>query len=1067
MRRVMFIAGAIVLALYVPLCLSNIATAEEAKPFLGVRFEPAAEDQSVLLEPDRIRVVSVIAGGSAEKAGLKSNDVIVRVNGAPVRSQEEFLKVIARHKVGSSAVLSMIRDGVPLEKTVFFQTRDGDSLVPKQPVLRIELGTNTGRIDHIATDRQGRWVVTASDDKTARLYEVATGRLLRTFRPPIGDDAEGILRSVAISPDGAITAVAGVTGPTWDGRLSIYLFDTSSGNLLRRISGISGIGVQYLAFSPDGSILVASLGGKNGIRLFRSADGAEIGRDTAFEERSNSVDFSADGRHIVSSGADGYIRLYEMVGTQGPTPLRMIAKGRTSGGKLPYIVRFSPNGLKVAVGYVDTPRVDVFDATDLNLLYSAETGDLKKGNLAAVAWSADGRTLYAAGEHMDRALQAPIRRWQNEGKGSAEDIQIGAIDTIQDLVALPDGGLLAVGNALFQLKLNGESQIFAKPPRADHRNTINFNLSSDGSEVCFGYVRRDVSTACFDLSARHLFPFSERGAERTLHKPIHTHNTLHLKGRLHTAELTLNGAPLKFAQYEVARSLAIAADGSRFLLGTNGPLRLISKSGKQLWRSLGHGNAWEVNVAQNGRVAVAAYDDGTIRWYRMNDGKELLAFFPHADRKRWVIWTPSGYYDASPGGEEFIGWHVNNGKDHAADFFPASKFRATYYRPDVITKILDTLDESEAVQLANAESGRKEVKAVDNLLPPVVSIIGPADGATVDSSSITFRYTLRTPVDAPVTALRVMIDGRPISTGRGLTIVPKDRGVQTITVTIPERDCEISIIAENRHASSVSATVRLSWAGKTRGEFTIQPKLYLLAVGVSAYKDKELTLKYAAKDARDYAAAVQKQKGGLYREVTVKLLTDAEATKDDILDGLDWLRKETTAKDVAMIFLAGHGVNDQNGIYYYLPQNANPDRLLRSGVAFSDIKNTLASLAGKALLFVDTCHSGNVMGGRRGVADINAFINELSSAENGVIVFASSTGRQYSLENDKWSNGAFTKALVEGISGKADYGGKGRITINMLDLYLSERVKELTGGQQTPTTTKPQTIQDFPLAVKR
>lgn len=38
--------------------------------------------------------------------------------------------------------------------------------------------------------------------------------------------------------------------------------------------------------------------------------------------------------------------------------------------------------------------------------------------------------------------------------------------------------------------------------------------------------------------------------------------------------------------------------------------------------------------------------------------------------------------------------------------------------------------------------------------------------------------------------------------------------------------------------------------------------------------------------------------------------------------------------------------------------------------------------------------------------------------------------------------------------------------INMLDLYLSERVKELTGCKQTPTTTKPQTIQGFPIAVR-
>lgn len=125
------------------------------------------------------------------------------------------------------------------------------------------------------------------------------------------------------------------------------------------------------------------------------------------------------------------------------------------------------------------------------------------------------------------------------------------------------------------------------------------------------------------------------------------------------------------------------------------------------------------------------------------------------------------------------------------------------------------------------------------------------------------------------------------------------------------------------------------------------------------------------------------------------------------------------------------------------------------------------SLAGKAVLFIDTCHSGNVMGKRRGIADINAVVNELTSAENGVVVFASSTGRQYSLEEPSWGNGAFTKALVEGITGKADYSGRGRITINMLDLYLSERVKELTEGKQTPTTSKPQTIQDFPLAVRR
>jgi uncharacterized caspase-like protein len=102
---------------------------------------------------------------------------------------------------------------------------------------------------------------------------------------------------------------------------------------------------------------------------------------------------------------------------------------------------------------------------------------------------------------------------------------------------------------------------------------------------------------------------------------------------------------------------------------------------------------------------------------------------------------------------------------------------------------------------------------------------------------------------------------------------------------------------------------------------------------------------------------------------------------------------------------------------------------------------------------------------RRGNVDISSVINELASAENGAVVFSSATGRQYALENSEWGNGAFTKGLVEGIRGKANYGGTGRITVNMLDLYVSERVKELTKGEQTPTTLKPPNVPDFPLAV--
>jgi hypothetical protein len=367
--------------------------------------------------------------------------------------------------------------------------------------------------------------------------------------------------------------------------------------------------------------------------------------------------------------------------------------------------------------------------------------------------------------------------------------------------------------------------------------------------------------------------------------------------------------------------------------------------------------------------------------------------------------------------------------------------------------------------LANAEAGRRaQTTSVTQLLPPVVTVLSPQDGASVSTEEIEVRYTARASADAPVTAVRALVDGRPLESARGVT-VEAATAERSLKVRLPGRDCEVALVAENRHGASEPARVRLKWSGKVPEEFVIKPKLYALVIGVSEYADANIRLKYAAKDARDFAAALEKLKGGLYRDVTVKLLTDAHASRDEVVDGLDWIRKQATSKDLAMVFLSGHGVNDADGSYYYLPANVNVEKLMRTGVRFSDIRETVANIAGKALFFVDTCHAGNVIGGRRGVEDMTRMINELASAENGAVVFAASTGRQYSLENDDWQNGAFTKALVEGLSGKADYGGKGRITINMLDLYLSERVKELTGGKQTPTTTKPQTIPDFPVAM--
>ena len=79
---------------------------------------------------------------------------------------------------------------------------------------------------------------------------------------------------------------------------------------------------------------------------------------------------------------------------------------------------------------------------------------------------------------------------------------------------------------------------------------------------------------------------------------------------------------------------------------------------------------------------------------------------------------------------------MNNGADQAADFFPVSRFRSTYYQPDVLAKVLETQDEERALRLANEESGRKRPEAsLQQMLPPVVEIISPKDGEEVAAAA--------------------------------------------------------------------------------------------------------------------------------------------------------------------------------------------------------------------------------------------------------------------------------------------------------------------------------------------
>jgi WD40 repeat protein len=937
--------------------------------------------------------------------------------------------------------------------------------------LRVETGTHTARIMRMAADADCRFLVTASDDKTVRVWDAATGGLIRVIRPPMGEGYEGMVWGLAVSPDGSLIACGGATGEKWDGENHVYLFDRATGRMTARLAGVEGQ-INSIAWSPDGTLLAVGLS-SGGLRLYTAPSWTLAAADRDYTGAVWGAGFhgSGDEALLAVSSTAGDVTLY-----RAWKGLQRVGRARTQGGKQAFDAAFSPDGSRLAVGYFDSAAVDVYGvnaggAPGLARLYSPDTALAGMGmNFSRLCWSADGRSLYAAGTAQGGKTGSGgyiLRRWGEAGRGAFADLVVSD-SLITTLLPLKTGGVAFsdYGPGFCVVSAAGTVLYRTGPSIMDYRSLgRGFQVSEDATVVALGPSLR------FSLSERVLTrvpdPSRRLSSARQDGLPV-----TDWRGSFSPA---LSGAPLDVGG-DYSYCLAVDPSASSFVLGCEWSLQAFSRTGARLWLREAPASTLGVCLARDGKIVVAAFGDGTVRWYRAEDGAECMSLFPCVDGARWILWTPSGRYDCSPGAEDLVGWEVSTDPAAAADFFPCSRFRAARYRPDVLARILETPDEEEALRRADAEAGRTgDGKGFMSYLPPVVSVLSPSDGACL-AGEAAIRYGIRSSGGEAITAVKILVDGRPVYVERGLSLKPSADGggigPRETVVALPEADCTVSVVAENAHAASVPASIRIlraaaapTVAAPAAEEFTVPPRLYVLAIGVSEYADPKLRLEFSAKDARDFAHAMEAQQGGLFREVSARVLTNGMATRDDILDGLEWIQRETTSKDVAMIMLSGHGVNDSSGYYYYLPQNADLSRIKRTCVPFTDIKNTVAALAGKALFFIDTCHSGNVLGGRKGIADITGVVNELASAENGAIVFASSTGNQFSLEDAAWGNGAFTMALLEGLAGKADYRGRGVITVNMLDLWLSERVKELTDGQQTPTTAKPQTVQDFPVAV--
>ena len=939
------------------------------------------------------------------------------------------------------------------------------------PVVTLDPGMHTGPIRRIAVSASETTLVTASDDKSARVWDLASNRLLATLHPPVGPDQIGRLYGASISRDNRV-AVAGTTAIK-GGTHRIYLFDLQS-YAFAGVFDARGGDIKRLAWSPDGKLLAAAYAGAPAVRVFNNR--GDLVYEELFAGDAYHVAFDSTRRMAVSA-TDGRIHLYlHSDGHVTPDGILVAALNDPRG------IQFSPDGTLLAVGYLsrqskDLVRVDVFDLASRRLARSFTFSDVSQGNLMNVAWQSDGRALYVGGTGYRGKNRFVIKRISLPD-GTVSEIEAGT-NSILDFAALRDGRIVfSTAEPAWGVIEGDRVRGSIAAATAQFYDASVLTIDDDGVEVSWRY-RTDEAPVRFNIADRQIRDGSGN-AKRLAESSTWSVRVADWENDFNPK---INGSAIRLEPTEVSRASVVLPGNAGVILGSSRSLRRFNPEGKEIWAVAVPTEVRAVNVTKDGKIVVAAMLDGTIRWRRVSDGALLMSLFTTRDR-RWVMWTELGYFDVSAGAEDLVGWVVNRITGEQADYYPVSRFRAKYFRPDVIDGVLRSGNADTAVAKANAERQRlaegadepvrQRVNAliaaqpVQEILPPAVSLLSPAAVESAEST-LTVDYELHSMAQNPVTSLSVRVDGRPFE-GFSNRFPSASIGDNTgkVTLTLPKGNSQVQIFAHGKTGTSAPATLSYTWRPPTLSPSVAEvvdkrARLYLLSVGVSRYAKSNYDLKLAAKDATDFVQTMKKQQGQFYRQVDAQLLTDERATRSAVLAGIQWLKSVTTPGDIGILYIAGHGINDVDDTYYFLPHDADADQLSRTSVGEEVFRDALTTMKGKSFFFVDTCYSGKSVGVFSNV-DLTRIANKFSSPEYGVIVFSASQARQESMEKNDWGNGAFTKALVEGLLGRADYRKEGVVTYKGLDYFVSDEVKKLTSGLQTPVTTVPVGLGDFALA---
>lgn len=957
--------------------------------------------------------------------------------------------------------------------------------------LDLDTGGHRAFIKDLAFTPDGELLVSASDDKTIRVWDWQAGVTLRTIRGQIGPGHDGKVFAIAISPDGASIAAAGWFGPT-SGTEPPYgdvrIFDLRGGRLRQVLSGHE-YAVYDLAFSPDGERLAA--GGQDGFVYLWKRDGqGALQPETRLDAdsyRIEKVAFALGGTRLAATTTDYGIRLWDladMAAIELPAadilqdvPVRALAS--------------SPDGESFATG-ADDGQLHLWSAADGTLL---ETLPPRPFLVAALAFSPDGQRLVASCGYRcaDRNRESVI-----DLAGNSHALEYRGHDgTVFASATAPSGGLVATaGGTRHEIHL-------WNPATGERRATLVGNgrpvtasgITVDGGEIAWGNEHPcPERVACpelqGDLDRRLLLPTRDRFFERPA--PLREGGdrfarAVHERDGWTLTAVKGGSTELENAALEIARdgtvvetiendatsgfahaAFALLADGAGLVTGgTDGTLTEYDRRDGN-WRGDfldGHtGEIHAIAEAKEAGLLLTGSADQTLRLWNLTTRKVIVSMFFAEDE--WIIWVPQGYYYSSPGGDALVGWHINQGADSEARFVKARQLKQYLFSPEIVRR---------AIVLGDAAAAVRELRGADTELarllerkPPEFEIRVVEQDEEGREGFVSIEITGAQETGTSVADFAITANDRRIdsfatrsASGGGDSII--------IEVPVTEGENEISIAGLNEFGYLTERAVKA--VGRSVAKDERAGTLHVLAIGVEDYPHlpqacggRSCDLAYPVDDAVEFVRLVAERTAPLYEKMRSQVFVNEEALEDDpdlaaalaalpgetkmfepeadlILDEIEYFLDQAGPQDTTIVFVAGHGINIDED-YYFIPTDGRQrdDRWRRSSlVDWETIQRAVERAKGRRFMLLDTCHAANAFNPRL----------EKDAEDARIIVFSATAANNTAAELPELGHGVFTHSLLAGLKGGADPTGDGVRLLALAD-YVDREVRRLTASRQVP-----------------